>query len=136
MKHLTGILIYNKDIPKELSEALENNFSDKINIDIESDRQKFLSKIQDNNLYIINSMHKSLLDQELLKCIVVTTNTHSVVENEKNDVIFDPYRNEDRTLKDFTKTTDTFVKTVEYCINLFRIPVTPDDSIQTILALD
>ena len=136
MKHLTGILIYNKDIPKELSEALENNFSDKINVDIESDQQKFVSKIQDNNLYIINSMHKSLLDQELLKIIVVTTNTHSIVENENNSVIFDPYRNDDRTLKDFTKTTDTFVKTVEYCISLFRIPVTPDDSIQTILALD
>lgn len=136
MKHLTGILVYDKDIPDSHLQALESNFSNKIEIQIESKKENFISKINDYNIFIINSQFLKILDSNLFKIIVVNKNLNYCVENQLTTVIFDPFRNEDRTKKNYKTTVNTFLKTVEYSLELFNIPTTPDDSVQTIIELD
>lgn len=136
MNHLTGILVYEKDIPKSYLKALENNFSDKIKIQIESKKENFISNINDYNVFIINSEFIEMLNDDLFKVIVVNKNLDYQIKNQLTTVIFDPFRNEDRSKKNYNLAKNTFLKTINYSLKYFNIPTTPDDSVQTIIELD
>lgn len=136
MQHLTGILVYHKDLPDVFIEILKEQLSNKIDIQVESDKQLFKAKIEDSNLYIIDCEFLDLLDDNLLKVVVVTKNIDYDIKNKNTAVVFDPFKNEDRSKKDYKTAERTFLKTVEHSLKLFGIPTSPDDSVQTILALD
>jgi hypothetical protein len=136
MQHLTGILIYSNDLPASFIEILKINLKDKINIQVESEQKNFKSKIEDYNLYIVNYKYIDLLEDDLLKIVVLNSDIEYCIDDQSTTVIFDPFKNETRSKKDFNLVKDTFLKTVEHSLKLFRIPVSPNDSVQTIIALD
>lgn len=137
MKHLTGLIVYKKNIPNSFISSLKEHFNKKIEICITEDKNKFFERIEEFNLCIINSKyHKNLKKIIIPNILIVTENQYSEFENLDNRFIFDPFRNEDRSQQNFNNLDKVFVKTVDHALKYCNIPLTPNDLYQTIIELD
>lgn len=136
MYHVSQILILSKDIPNSYIEILQNNLSYMIGIEIQNTIKDFQTHIQHSNLVIINSQYLNKVDIDCPKILVITDNKFEHSNSDINEFIFDPYKNEDRSQKDFDIASNTFLKLVKYTIEKLRIPLTPDENVHTIIELD
>lgn len=137
MNHFTSILICQKKIPKSFIDATRASFSSKINVLTFSNEAEFIKYRDDAHLLICNSLYysKILQIEPCGKLIYVKEKEYNNTINSK-EIIFDPYRNDDRTKIDYNECIDTFLKTVEDALETFHVPFSYDPSYCPIVVFD
>lgn len=123
MKNLTSLIFYQTDIPNMYYKQIHNKFGQGMNV-IQANNSN--THPQSNFLNIMNSKYYSNNDTSGLYLLIVTDNNFCVQET-ANVVVFDPYKNEDRTTKNFDEVYDTFEKVIEYSIKKFKMLTTEID---------
>jgi len=136
MTHYSStLLIYSADIFDYYIEHLKNNISG-INVLVADNEKSFKDQIKNSNLVVLNARHQKLLEKEKIVSLLLVLENNVEYDQEDLTFVFDPFKNEDRNLKDYTACRNTLIQTLEFAIKKSKIPVTPPENVWPIVELN
>lgn len=133
--HSSTLLIYSVDIFDFYVEYLKNNISG-INVLVADNEKSFKDQIKNSNLVVLNARHQKLLEKEKIVSLLLVLDNNVEYDQEDLTFVFDPFKNEDRNLKDYTACENTLIQTLEFAIKKSKIPVTPPENVWPIVELN
>jgi hypothetical protein len=135
MKNITEILIYTPKIPQCYCEKVKKTLDTKIDVKVCADEEQFLIDKNSSHLIIIHEDHYELIADDVVPKIIIMSTTNARF-TKNNQVMFDPYRNEDKDKINLNDCVDTFIMTVIDTIELFRIPINPGSDYQPVVLIN